>query len=112
MLENAFLFREVDDREIVIVAFFIDYQIDVFLLELDKLCIEIDDFDAFIIDLFNIVDVLNFDRDNFKFNDFKYVLHFIINLFDISQTIALNLKFFREIVIIVESFQKAISIDT
>ena len=112
MLENAFLFREIDDKEIVIVAFFIDYQIEVFLLEFDKLCIEIDDFDAFIIDFFRIVDVLSFDRDNFKFNDFELVFHFIINRFDINQTTSLNFELFREIVIIIESFQKAISIDT
>ena len=112
MLENAFLFRKTDDKKIVIVAFFIDYQIEIFLFELDELCIKIDNFNEFIIDFFCIVDVLNFDRDNFKFNDFEFVFHFIINRFNINQTIVLNLELFREIVIIVENFQKTISIDT
>ena len=106
MFENAFLFRKIDDRKIVIVAFSIDYQIEIIFLEFDDLCIEINDFDTFIIDFIRIVDVLNFDCDNFKFNDFEFVFHFIINRFDINQTIVLNFELFREIVIIVENFSK------
>ena len=73
--------------------------------------LKIDNFNASIIDFLNTVDVLIFNRDNFKFNDFEFVFHFIINFFDINQTTFLNFKFFREIVIIVENCQKIISID-